>query len=241
MPSSPSGARARCTRSISPRTSARPRYSSRPRRASPPRAGCSTGDVKYDHQVTVGQRLADADETLVAEHVETLSTTGREQLARDGFDEDRTVFEPTLDCLYEGQGYELNVPFDGTDGDWRDRVRARFEETHEAEYGHHFENDPVELLTVRVTAIGGIEAYEPTTLAEGDADPEVAHTADSAVVFGTSEKPERLTTPRYDRERLRAGNRIEGPAIVDEFDSTVVLNPGWEALVAESGAIRLTR
>ncbi|MFC4360469.1 hydantoinase/oxoprolinase family protein [Halobium salinum] len=203
--------------------------------------GLLTGNVKYDYQQTVSKRLESVAGEYIDETFDRLEAKGRAQLARDDVDESKWSFRTSIDCLYEGQGYELNVDFDGTDGDWHARTRERFEEKHEAEYGHFFENDPVELLNLRVTAVGDIQSYDPPVLEEGGDDPSAARTTESAVLFGTSAAPEERTVPRYDREKLQYGNVVEGPAIVDELDSTVVVNPGWTATVLGNGAVELRR
>jgi N-methylhydantoinase A len=200
--------------------------------------GLLTGDVRYDYQRTLSEPLAEADADAVADQFERLEARGRDQLERDGVDEEVWRFERSLDCLYEGQGYELNVAFDGTDGDWRERHRERFEQAHEAEYGHYFEADPVELLNLRVTAVGEVADYDPATV-PADGDLAAAETGESTVFFGGSAAPRELTVPRYDRERLRRGHEITGPAVVDEFDSTVVVPPDWTATVRASGAIEM--
>ncbi len=202
--------------------------------------GLLTGDLKYDNQVTVSQRLSDVDESMIDERFRQLTDRGAQQLRGDGIDvESDGTFRTTVDCLYEGQGYELNIEFDGTDGDWRNRLRKRFEEKHEAEYGHYFEDDPIEVLNLRVAATADAAEYGSISIEHGDKDPTHAQTRTSEVYFGTSLRPVRLTAPRYDREGLLAGNVIEGPAIIDEFDSTVVVAPDWIAEVLESGAIEM--
>ena len=203
--------------------------------------GLLTGNIEYDYQRTVSKRLTNVDAELVDEQFEQLETRGREQLDRDGVDPSRRAFRTSIDFLYEGQGYELNIHFDGTDGSWRDRLRTRFENKHEAEYGHCFEDDPVELLNLRVTAVGDVESYDPLELAEGETDPEAARTTESAVHFGTSAEPRELTVPRYDRAKLRRNNVVDGPAVVDAFDSTVVVPLGWAATVLATGSLELTR
>ncbi len=203
--------------------------------------GLLTGNVKYDFQQTVSQRLETVEADYIDEAFDRLETNGRDQLLRDEIDESRWEFRRTIDCLYEGQGYELSIDFEGTDGDWHARMREKFEQKHEAEYGHYFEADPVVMLNLRVTAIGDIHSYEPLDVEAGDENPAAAQTTETTVYFGDSAAPEELTVPRYDREKLAAGNVVTGPAIVDEFDSTVVVNPGWTATVLQNGAIELRR
>ncbi|WP_416841429.1 hydantoinase/oxoprolinase family protein [Haloferax sp. DFSO52] len=203
--------------------------------------GLLTGNVKYDYQQTVSSPLEEVDGNFIDEAFDALVARGRAQLERDEIDDSQWSFRRSIDCLYEGQGYELNVDFDSTDGDWHGRVRERFEAKHETEYGHYFENDPVELLNLRVTAVGDIQSYVPASLDEGDEDPSAAQTTESTVYFGTSDAPAEMTVPRFDREELKVGNAISGPAIVDEFDSTVVVHPGWTATVLANGSIELQK
>lgn len=202
--------------------------------------GLLTGDVKYDYQTTISEDLREVDAERVDEQFETLQGRGEQQLESDDIPAENMEFRLSVDCLYEGQGYELNVDFDGTDGDWRERIRNRFETKHEAEYGHYFEEDPVELLTIRVTAVGHISKYNATEIGGNEAA-DAAMTGEDTVVFGTSQQPENRTVPRYDRNRLSARNRIEGPAIVDQFDSTIVVKPDWTAIVRDNGTLTLNR
>lgn len=213
----------------------------------PPSPGISSargllmGDVQYDNQVTVSQRLSDVDAAEVEQRFVSLRDRGREQLRGDGIDvKERATLRTTVDILYEGQGFELNVEFDGTDGDWRDRLRERFERKHETEYGHYFEEDPVELLNLRVSAVAESVPYDPRIIRSDGADPSDAITRESEVVFGTPDEPQRQVVSRYDREQLVAGNVIEEAAVVDGFDSTVVINPRWTAEVLDTGAIQMT-
>lgn len=202
--------------------------------------GLLTADVKYDNQVTVSRDIADVDAETVEERFAELQARGKRRLESDEIPAEQMAFHRTVDCLYEGQGYELNVEFDGTDGDWRRQIRDRFEEKHEAEYGHYFEEDPVELLNLRVSAVGNVSDYEAAAIDAGG-DVETARTGESSVIFGSSQDPDPQTVPRYDRDRLRAGNELDGPAIVDQPDSTVVVKPNWRAEVLDNGTLSLTR
>lgn len=201
--------------------------------------GLLTGDIQYDHQVTISRRLKDVDADNAKERFEALRKRGREQLRADNIEADRIELEETVDMLYEGQGFELNVEFDGIDGDWRTRLRERFEAKHETEYGHYFEEDPVELLNLRVSARAESYPYEPIMIDDGT-DPSDAERDEAEVYFGDSRDPQTHAVTRYDREELGAGNVIEGPAIIDEPDSTVVVRPDWQAEVLPSRSIYMT-
>ncbi|MFB6165036.1 MAG: hydantoinase/oxoprolinase family protein [Haloarculaceae archaeon] len=201
--------------------------------------GLLTGDIQYDNQVTISQRLEDVDEDDVTERFEALRKRGRDQLLADGIDEDRIQLEESIDMLYEGQGFELNVPFDGVEGDWRGRHRERFEQRHETEYGHFFEDDPIELLNLRVSARAESHPYEPMTIGAGG-DLADAERGTSTVYFGDSRDAQTYDVTRYDRAKLGADTVVEGPAIVDSTDSTLVIKPDWTATVLPTRAILMT-
>jgi N-methylhydantoinase A len=190
--------------------------------------GLLTADVKYDNQVTISRNIAGVEAEAVERRFEDLERRGRDRLERDEIPTEEMTFRRSVDCLYDGQGYELNVEFDGTDGDWRQRIRDRFEEKHEAD------------LNLRVSAIGNVSDYEAADIGSGG-DAEAARTGEDTVVFGSSQDPEHLTVSRYDRGGLGAGDRIDGPAIVDQPDSTVVIKPDWSAEVLKNGVLSLTR
>lgn len=204
--------------------------------------GLMTGDIQYDNQLTLSKRLENVEAEELVDRIESLTQRGTEQLRADGIDiEEDAEFRKSIDCLYEGQGYELNIGYTGTDGDWRSRIHQQFEEKHKQEYGHNFEDDPVEVLNLRVAASAEGAEYNPIDIEDGQEDASHAQTKTHTVYFGTSMEPEEHATPRYNREELLAGNVIDGPAIVDEFDSTVVINPGWEAEVLSGGTLQITR
>jgi len=198
--------------------------------------GILTSDVRQIEMRTLKQPLPAVDARDLNAAFDELESTCRERLSRSGVDD--ATYERTVDCMYEGQGYELTVAFEGTEDGWREALRNRFEQQHREEYGHRVD-DQVVVLNVRVTATGDIET--PTQLAIPDAtEPvETARTRTDSVTFGTADAPETQSVPRYDREKLRAGHTIDGPSVVDAADSTVVIRPDWRARVLSDGTLQL--
>src|SRR5204862_2538054 len=107
---------------------------------------------------------------------------------------------------------------------------------HEREYGHRFDAE-IEIVNIRTVGIGRIEELRWAEVEQGDGDPSGAKTVEREVVFDVGGRAERRLTPFYDRERLRAGDRIEGPAIVEQYDSTTVVPPGLSAEIDRFGNI----
>ena len=122
-----------------------------------------------------------------------------------------------------------------TDG-WVEELKERFHVAHNAEYGHRFDA-PIEIINIRAVAIGRVDELQPSQLETGDGDPSRAKTLDQDVVFDVDGKAERHATPFYEREHLRAGDRIAGPAIVEQYDTTTVIPPGLEAEIDRHGNI----
>jgi N-methylhydantoinase A len=137
----------------------------------------------------------------------------------------------SVDARYVGQGYELTVPVpSGTlDTAALARVRAAFDEIYAARYGYAQPAEPVEVVTWKLSAIGGAPRI---TL------PKTATTAANGGLKGRRRAyfPERggwIDCPIYDRYALAAGMQMAGPAIVEERESTSVLPPGAVASVDE--------
>jgi N-methylhydantoinase A len=202
--------------------------------------GLLTGEVKYDYQTTISQRLESVDANRITEQFEELERLAERQLDADEILGADRSFRRSVDCLYEGQGYELNIGFDAASGEWRSQLRDRFERKHEAEYGHYFEADPIELLNIRVTATGEVGAYESPEPPESESVDD-ALTGRDDVVFGTSAEPSRREVPKYERRLLPAGERIDGPVVIYQPDSTVVVEPGWTATVRPNRTLALRR
>ena len=137
----------------------------------------------------------------------------------------------TVDMRYAGQNYELPIQVpDGPIGPATlDALAVGFADAHRRLYGFVAETDPVQLVTFRVEAAGVVP--KARFVAEADAGPDP-----SAAATGTRDVwlPEAggLTSCRlYDRDRLRAGNIVMGPAIIDQMDATTVVLPGMRARV----------
>jgi N-methylhydantoinase A len=144
-----------------------------------------------------------------------------------------------LDLRYQGQSYELTVPLTlpVDPAGLRAAVDA-FHQTHEQRYGYAMTEETMEAVTVRVRASApGAELRLPAQPL-ATADPSPARLADRSVWFG-SRRPRR--TAGFQRDRLAPGNQLSGPAIVLQYDSTVLVAPGWQAWVDPIGNLWLTR
>ncbi len=196
--------------------------------------GLLATDRRYDVVRTIGVLLGDVErETLERRFAEMEADV----LARFGGGEQPPALRRRADCRYLGQGYELPISCDALGDGWREEMAAGFHGQHEHEYGFCFPDHPIEVVNLRVTGIAEIEAA-PVTRARRGGDP-AARVGERPIVFSLDEGP--VAAAAYDRERLGEGDRLEGPAIVHEMDSTVVVAPGWQGKVLADGTIELER
>ncbi len=147
-----------------------------------------------------------------------LEREGAREMRGEGFAAGRVRTERSLDMRYVGQAYELMVPEGG------DFVRA-FHREHELRYGYSDSARPVEVVNVRVRVVGMTAPIDWPRHRLGAADSRGAVAARRRVYFAGK----RYEAPIYAREKLRAGNRLRGPAIVSEYSATTVVPPGWGA------------
>src|ERR671919_564530 len=197
-------------------------------------------DIALQHEFVATERhaLKTLDVERLRARYDELSAQAVAQLGADGVDEDRRLLRRLADCRYAGQGYEgrFDVPA-GTIGDgWVEELKEAFHRAHEAEYGHRFDAE-IEIINIRVVGIGRIAELEPATATAGGGDASAARVLEREVVFDVDGRPERRATVFYERARLRAGDRVEGPAVIEQYDSTTVVPPGLVAEIDGAGNI----
>ena len=195
-------------------------------------------DLKYD--LIKNEFMLDAETDIGALNSDfaALDDEARSQLGRDGISPSDMAVAHLADCRYVGQGYELRVPM--PEGALNDEKLAafwqEFHRLHQEEYGHSFPNNPIELVNIRVIATGAMPKI-PNFRAPESGSIDDASYGEARVYFpgdaGLTEHDTRL----YSRAGLAAGTQVEGPAIVLELDSTVVIPPGSSAEVLPSGEI----
>ncbi len=200
--------------------------------------GLLTTDVQHEFVATERHQLGSLDAERLGARFDELTLQAVDQLERDSVPEDRRVVIRLADCRYAGQGYEVRfqVPAGEIDDAWVDATREAFHRAHEAEYGHRFDAE-VEIINIRVVGIGRMEHLEWSRIERGDGDATTAKIAERDVVFDVDGAARRCMTPFYERSRLRAGDRIEGPAIVEQYDTTTVIPPGVVGDVDDFGNI----
>jgi N-methylhydantoinase A len=208
-----------------------------PRILVPPRPGAFSAlgllctDVVHDYVRSELRPLA----AIGTEHAEDifrqLQASAREELAAEGMNTGDARFTRELDLRYSGQGYELRTPLDGLFAERLNAtalaaVRERFDERHAQLHGHAAKERPVEVVSYRLRVRVPVPKYEPR---EEAPSPRGAVAAKGARTISLDARMREATL--YERDGLDVGAHIAGPAIVEQFDATTVIPPGWSARV----------
>jgi N-methylhydantoinase A len=165
---------------------------------------------------------------------------GVSHLKADGFADDAIAIKRSIDMRYVGQVHECTVdigtfPIDGTT---IEKVKDAFHARHEELYTYAERHSAVEVVNLESTVYGLIEKVRPPKLA-GGGEAKAALKGYREAIFNQSGKA--TSTPIYDGAKFGAGARIEGPAIIEEVTTTIVIEPGWTSVLHESGSYLLTR
>jgi N-methylhydantoinase A len=200
--------------------------------------GLLVSDLKHDYSAAVMRRADRLDLPGLAAALGRLEEEGRAALAREGVTPEDMAFRCQADLRYVGQSFELTVPLPGSVPGPEAVARAleHFHSEHERAYGYSAPAEPVEWVNVRLTALGRIAKPGLRDWARGG-DGRAAQKATRPVYFAECQGA--VACPVYDRSLLAAGSALEGPAVVEEPDSTTVLHPGYRAAVDRFGNLLL--
>ena len=204
--------------------------------------GLLTVDVKNDYVQTSVAQHGDLDLNLVEQLFSGLSEKAAIALDKEGFARVSHQYRRTADLRYFGQAYEVRVdcPSGEINREWAARVAENFHAEHERLYGYCFREDPrqqVEWVNFRVSGIGPIRRPEVLEMLVGDGNQERARSGDRQIWFDGP----RIATPIYWRALLAPGDQILGPAIIEEFGSTIPIHPGFKVRVDAFGNLIVTK
>ncbi len=170
--------------------------------------GLLVADVQRDSSRSILQPVTQA--LNLQPQLDDLLRQAQAELRAEGIAEADMVFHALLDMRYAGQSFELPVPYGGD-------IVAMFHDTHERTYGHALPERVVEVVNLRLQAVGRVEKplIEAEPVEAREIQPEY----------------EKNGFAYYERESLLPGMRFNGPALVFQLDSTVYIAPGWAAQV----------
>jgi N-methylhydantoinase A len=204
-----------------------------------PGAQCAAGllmtDIRADFLRTRIVPLA-AAQTAVAEVTEVfagLAGSATAWLAEENVPAERRLIERWAEMRYVGQNYELpvQVPEGEITAATVDQMTKRFAAEHERMYGYSAQEEEVQVVTFRLRAVGQVARAELDRVPLGGSDAAAAVRATRQVYL--PESGGHTECPVYDRRRLAPGHRIDGPAVIEQMDTTTLLLPGDVATVDE--------
>jgi N-methylhydantoinase A len=200
--------------------------------------GMLFSDLRHDYVRTWPARLA----SVVFEDMDKvyagLVEQGRAALANSRAGKVTPQIVHAADMRYVGQEHAVTIDLPSRVLEARDRaaIKQHFDDEHQRRYGTCAPGEAAEIVSLRITIVGLMQKPSLEAIASGGRKPvRAAQRGMRAVHFTGSTKP--VETPAYLRDALRAGNRIDGPALIEEHASTTVLFPGDRAEIDAFGNI----
>jgi N-methylhydantoinase A len=204
----------------------------------PPSPGtfCSLGllvtDIRRDYVRT--ELLEPGEDSLITirQHFESMKVEGTQLLAKENVHPSKRSFSLDIDVRFVGQNYELSVPvqWEELTSDGVQHIISRFHKIHEKNYGYSDKEGKIEFVNYRVTAFGELPKA-PLVKANQEDNRLVEAVSHRDVYFSEVNKPGYYKTGIYNRSDLNAGNRIQGPAIIEQMDTTILILPSQSAVI----------
>ena len=201
--------------------------------------GVAIADVVKDYSRTVMLRGDDLDRARLEEEFHGMESQARAELRGEGLPAERMTGRRFLDARYVGQSFELTIdyPAAGRRDNLRRAIANSFYQAHLQRFGYADRGEAVEIVNLRLKLELAMPkpAIAPERPGPPDASAALLETAE--VVFREGALP----TALYDRELLRCSQRIDGPALLLQLDTTIVIPPGWGGTVDPWGNVILER
>lgn len=189
--------------------------------------GMLDGDVRHDFVLSRISGLSEIGAEEIRRHQRDLVAKGVAWLVSEGVDATRHRLIASVDLRYTGQSHELNLPLasDLDDDASVEALAAAFHQAHQRVYGYAMEDSPVQLVNLRLSAVGALQSmtWSRSPLSDKPVQPRGERRVDmkgfAAELY-----------PVYRFDDLRAGSRVAGPAIIEYTGSTLILPPTWTAV-----------
>jgi N-methylhydantoinase A len=191
-------------------------------------------DVRHDYVRTYHSPLLESDYAELARIYAELIAAGRATLADEGVEEAARAYQRSMDLRYVGQEFWLQIPVSEAEirtGDG-EAIRRRFDEVHDRRFGHAAQEEPLELVNLRLTATGARPKIAFPRVAVDQTAPRVG----TRPIY-LDDPTRQVECAVYRRERLAPGARLHGPCVIEEYASTTVLFDGDSATVADTGEL----
>jgi N-methylhydantoinase A len=195
-------------------------------------------DLRRDYVQTLFTLADAADPSTLEAAFVALERKGSAMLDRAGIAGDKRRFERAVDARYPRQSYELQLPLPPrpVDRDMLQMISATFHDRHRQTYGHANSDEPVQIVAVRLAAVGAI----PPLVVRDQPPPTGADAMKSKRQLWFRETGV-VGAAIYDRRRMPAGLELTGPIMIESLESTILVPPRWRARMNDDGFVLLQR
>ena len=201
--------------------------------------GCVIADMRHDAVRTVNQMLAQLDEAQLAEWAEALWQTCSSRITDAGSGVFDTIEEEIeADMLYAGQTHTVQVKLAGRVALNREGLLQAFEAAYRAQIGQPLDNIPVRIVNLRLAAIARRPSLDLAAMAPQDGKTAAEAQTGQRRIWAEGGWHE---APVYDRLALAIGEQIVGPALLEQADTTIFIDPGLTGEVDRLGNLLITR
>lgn len=192
-------------------------------------------DVRHDFLWSYTSRVKDLDLELLNRKFEEMEARGIEDLTKEGFKSEEVRITRSLDMRYADQIHEctVTIPSRKITEEWVSEIEEAFHRRHEQLYTYCERDNLIEIINIGSSLCGKVPGIEPGRLTQGSEDPSKALQGKRPAYF--DENRHFVDTPIYNGEQVEAGNVIEGPAIVEEVTTTIVVFPKSRLVLDDRG------
>lgn len=198
--------------------------------------GATLADIKRDYIRSLRHRIRDdaVAGDLVSGTLAVLCAEGREWVRGEGANLGEPVMTASADLRYDGEAFDLNVEIPTEGAVDIDAIREAFHREHEKHYGFRDLESGVEIVTLRLRVTARLPAWRQRPAAVRAA----AEAIERRDIFVDGAF---RTVPVYRRHELAAGQRLAGPVLLEQDDTTTWILPGWDLAVHENGSLLVDR
>ena len=208
-----------------------------------PGVNCALGllmaDFRHDYSRTFLHLMSRLEPSRLTEAFAELEARAMEQMLSEGLAREAVVFHRSADLRYLGQGYELELAFPG--GHYNkhhlETLADEFGRLHKDNYGYTMDPGSVEIVNLRLVAVGLLDKPEIKSEEKSSPDPARAYKEQRPVYMDGRFRD----VPIYERGRMRCGMEIPSPAIIEQTDSTTVIFSGYHTVVDRYRNLIITR
>jgi N-methylhydantoinase A len=201
--------------------------------------GMLFSDLRYDYVRSCFRKLEEVSFEEIEGLYSSMEQEGRVAIASSAIRPESIIIERAADMRYVGQEHAVTVelPSEFFVSKDRDAIKRRFDEVHAVRYGTSAPKEPADLVSLRATVLGSMRKPPRHVVSEGQAEPPKDALRVKKEVFFRGHGF--VSTPVFRRPALRSGNRVSGPALIEEHASTTVVQPGDELTVDGFGNLQI--